>query len=986
MKRTALILMICCLWVLNVSCGSGDLFQPDKKNALRAPSYPLITIDPYTSVWSFADKLNEDATRHWTGKEQSLLGVLEVDGIAYRFMGKEIPAENVPDRFATAAVQQSVNVLPTQTYYTFECGPVLLDLVFTAPLLLDDPDRMSTPVNYISWQVRSADGKEHKVRVVVEASPALAVHSAEQAVVVTGEEENGISYLKTGTVEQAVLARKGDDVRIDWGYFYLAAPTEVQTEMKISDRNQLVYSHDPGSVAASPATGFLMVGYDDLYAIQYFKDNRMAYWKHNGEKNIRQAFEEASAQYRSLMNRCRRFDNRLMEDAEKAGGKEYAELCAVAYRQAIAAHKLVEDAEGNLLFLSKENFSNGSIGTVDVTYPSAPLFLLYNPELLKGMLTPIFYYSESGQWNKPFAAHDVGTYPQANGQTYGGDMPVEESGNMLILTTAIALREGNAEYARRHWDVLTVWANYLLKEGLDPDNQLCTDDFAGHFAHNANLSIKAIMGIAGYGKLAGMLGDQETAEKYISAARKMAKKWTMMADNGDHYRLTFDQPDTWSQKYNLIWDKLFGMNIFPAGIAEREMAYYQTVQQPYGLPLDSRKTYTKSDWIVWTACLTDNPDDFRRLVSPVYKYANETETRMPLSDWHETTNGRSVGFRARSVVGGYFMKMLEQQMYKPSARPQQTEQPVAEAKRTYRNPIIDYSLPDPTIIKAADGYFYVYATENIRNTPIHRSRNLVDWEEVGTAFTEETRPTFEPKGGLWAPDINYINGQYVLYYSMSVWGGEWTCGIGVATSDKPEGPFTDHGPLFRSKTIQVQNSIDQFYMEDNGKKYLFWGSFRGIYGIELSDDGLSIRDGAIKQQVAGTAYEGTYIHKRGNYYYLFASIGSCCEGLKSTYTTVVGRSDNLFGPYTDKQGQPMMENHHEILIHGNEAFVGTGHNSEIVADDRGNDWILYHAVSRANPTGRVLMMDQVRWKDGWPEVEGATPSLEVEAPTFLVEN
>lgn len=986
MKRTALILMICCLWVLNVSCGSGDLFQPDKKNALRAPSYPLITIDPYTSVWSFADKLNEDATRHWTGKEQSLLGVLEVDGIAYRFMGKEIPAENVPERFATAAVQQSVNVLPTQTYYTFECGPVLLDIVFTAPLLLDDPDRMSTPVNYISWQVRSADGKEHKVRVVVEASPALAVHSAEQAVVVTGEEENGISYLKTGTVEQAVLARKGDDVRIDWGYFYLAAPTEVQTEMKISDRNQLVYSHDPGSVSASPATDFLMVGYDDLYAIQYFKDNRMAYWKHNGEKNIRQAFEEASEQYRSLMNRCRRFDNRLMEDAEKTGGKEYAELCAVAYRQAIAAHKLVEDAEGNLLFLSKENFSNGSIGTVDVTYPSAPLFLLYNPELLKGMLNPIFYYSESGQWNKPFAAHDVGTYPQANGQTYPYDMPVEESGNMLILTTAIALREGNAEYARRHWDVLTVWANYLLKEGLDPENQLCTDDFAGHLAHNANLSIKAIMGIAGYGKLAEMLGDKEQADRYIAAARKMAEKWERMADDGDHFRLTFDRENTWSQKYNLVWDKILGLQIFPDRIARKEVAFYLTRQQPFGLPLDSRKSYTKVDWILWTACLAGTQEDFSRLVSPAYKYVNETEPRVPLTDWYEATDGRSINMRARSVVGGFFMKMLEQQMCKPASRPQPIEQPVIGTKTTYRNPIIDYSLPDPTIIKAADGYFYVYATENIRNTPIHRSRNLVDWEEVGTAFTEETRPTFEPKGGLWAPDINYINGQYVLYYSMSVWGGEWTCGIGVATSDKPEGPFTDHGPLFRSKTIQVQNSIDQFYMEDNGKKYLFWGSFRGIYGIELSDDGLSIRDGVIKQQVAGTAYEGTYIHKRGNYYYLFASIGSCCEGLKSTYTTVVGRSDNLFGPYTDKQGQPMMENHHEVLIHGNEAFVGTGHNSEIVADDRGNDWILYHAVSRANPTGRVLMMDQVRWKDGWPEVEGATPSLEAEAPTFLVEN
>lgn len=310
------------------------------------------------------------------------------------------------------------------------------------------------------------------------------------------------------------------------------------------------------------------------------------------------------------------------------------------------------------------------------------------------------------------------------------------------------------------------------------------------------------------------------------------------------------------------------------------------------------------------------------------------------------------------------------------------DKPLQTENKTYKNPVVNYSLPDPSLIKAGDGYFYVYATENIRNLPIHRSRNLVDWEEVGTAFTDETRPTFEPKGGLWAPDINYINGQYVLYYSMSVWGGEWTCGIGVATADKPEGPFTDRGMMFRSNTIGVQNSIDQYYIEENGKKYMFWGSFRGIYGIELSDDGLALKEGAEKKQVAGTAYEGTYIHKRGKYYYLFASIGSCCEGLKSTYTTVVGRSDNLFGPYVDKQGQPMMENHHEILIRGNEAFVGTGHNSEIVTDKAENDWMLYHAVSKDNPTGRVLMLDQVRWVNDWPEVTGSTPSLEAEAPVF----
>lgn len=302
--------------------------------------------------------------------------------------------------------------------------------------------------------------------------------------------------------------------------------------------------------------------------------------------------------------------------------------------------------------------------------------------------------------------------------------------------------------------------------------------------------------------------------------------------------------------------------------------------------------------------------------------------------------------------------------------------------KKYKNPVVAYSLPDPTIIKANDGYFYLYATEDIRNLPIHRSKNLVDWKEVGTAFTNETRPTFEPKGGLWAPDINYINGKYVLYYSMSVWGGEWTCGIGVATADKPEGPFADRGMLFRSNTIQVQNSIDQFYIEEGGKKYLFWGSFRGIYSIELSDDGLSVKEGAEKQQLAGTAYEGTYIHKNGKYYYLFASVGSCCEGVNSTYTTVVGRSENLFGPYVDKQGQPMMENYHEVLIGKNEAFVGTGHNAEIVSDKEGNDWMLYHAVDVNNPSGRVLMLDQVIWTDGWPVVATSSPSSEANAPVF----
>lgn len=202
-------------------------------------------------------------------------------------------------------------------------------------------------------------------------------------------------------------------------------------------------------------------------------------------------------------------------------------------------------------------------------------------------------------------------------------MPVEESGNMLILTAAIAAVDGNAKYAEKHWEVLDNLDRLFAAEGLDPANQLCTDDFAGHFAHNVNLSVKAIMGIASYGYLAGMLDKKDIAKKYTNIAKEMAIVWMKMADDGDHYRLTFDKSGTWSQKYNLVWNKLMKYNIFPESVAQKELAYYLTKQNEYGLPLDNRETYTKADWIVWTATMSDNQETFRKFISPLYKFMNE---------------------------------------------------------------------------------------------------------------------------------------------------------------------------------------------------------------------------------------------------------------------------------------------------------------------------------------------------------------------------
>ena len=583
------------------------------------------------------------------------------------------------------AIHKSVCVLPTQTFYTFTCGPVELDVVFTAPLMLDDLDLVSTPINYISYQARAIDKKQHDVQVYIETTPQLAVNDLMQPTTSKVIRRNGLSYVQAGTIDQPITNQTGDLICIDWGYAYIAGNISATTAVSLGDFNEMKasfastgrllpsqakvvtrnandmpamsYTDNLGKVSAEGKSGFMMIGYDDIYSIEYMYQRRMAYWKHDGKVTIFDAFERAKENYGNVMNRCRAYDAMILNDAEQAGGRKYAEICALAYRQVIAAHKLFKDEKGNLLFFSKENNSNGCINTVDLTYPSAPLYLVYNPDLQKAMMTSIFEYSASGRWNKPFPAHDLGTYPKANGQTYGGDMPVEEGGNMVILTAAIAKAEGNADYAKRYWDLLTIWTDYLIEYGLDPENQLCTDDFAGHWAHNANLSIKAIMGVAAYSEMARMLGMNEIADRYAATSKKMAVKWEEMAREGDHYRLAFDRENTWSQKYNMIWDKMWNLNLFP-GVAEKEIKYYLTKQNTYGLPLDNRQTYSKSDWIMWTATMASDQATFEKFIDPVYKYANETTSRVPMNDWHFTDSGTWVGFKARSVIGGYWIKVL----------------------------------------------------------------------------------------------------------------------------------------------------------------------------------------------------------------------------------------------------------------------------------------------------------------------------------------
>jgi hypothetical protein len=656
------------------------------KYRLRAPAVPLVAYDPYFSIWSPADRLTDAATVHWTGRGQPLNSLVRVDGESFRVMG-------VSPSDTAAMPQQSVQVAATRTTYTFSTRQVEVTLEFLTPSLPSDLSLLSRPVTYLTWRVSSIDGKPHKVQVYFDCGGEIAVNTPDQKVALDYPTVPGLLVARVGNPDQPVLARKGDDVRIDWGYGYLAAPSAPGTVVSgdrggrlrrsfiangsvpapaappaaspVSEsRMVMAAAWDLGEVGPVPVSRFAMLAYDDIYSIRYFSRDLRAYWRKDGA-TIESVLAAAAREREAIDERAAKFDNDLMADLTNAGGLKYAQIAALAYRQAFAATKLVADADGKPLLFPKENFSNGCIGTVDVIYPTAPQFLLFGPTLARALVVPILDYASSPRWKFAFAPHDLGTYPHATGQVYGGgekteedQMPIEETGNMIILVAAIARVEGNASLAGQYWPLLTKWAEYLKEKGFDPQNQLCTDDFAGHLAHNVNLSAKAIVALGAFAELADMRGEKALAADYHKLAADFAARWVKEADDGDHSRLAFDRPGTWSQKYNLVWDRILGLNLFPSSVAKKEMTFYRRVQERYGLPLDNRRLYSKLDWITWTATLTGSRSDFEALVNPVFDMLNQTPNRVPMTDWFWTHDATKVGFQARSVVGGVYLRLL----------------------------------------------------------------------------------------------------------------------------------------------------------------------------------------------------------------------------------------------------------------------------------------------------------------------------------------
>ena len=659
-------------------------------SSLRAPAYPLVVHDPFFSYWLPTENPTGAFVCHWTGSVNRWDGILRVDGKPYVFLGRGITVT------AERIKEYEIEVLPTRTILTYRAAGVRMTVTFLTPALPHDLEILSRPATYVTTAIESTDGKAHNVEVAFFYLGSACVDRIYDLVNWGRTTHPDCDLCYFTSAQSHMLETCGDDQRIDWGSFYVAVPRAENAVTRFVNEQPAMRAFAPdGSIPAvdrndhpkqsyrngdSPAVMIVkkldvaagaksefrhILAYDDIYALEYLKTKVKSAW-HKYEPDFTALLSKVVADYDRVAALAEKYDAMFMADAAKVGGEKYASLCAISFRQAIGAHKLAFTEKGQLLFFSKENFSNGCIATVDVTYPSAPLFLLTNPALLRGMVEPLLEYAATPAWKFAFAPHDLGCYPIANGQVYGGgeeseerQMPVEECGNLLLLSAMLDQYDGRDPMVDKYLDGgLKSWADYLLEFGFDPADQLCTDDFAGKLAHNVNLSAKAILALGAYAKMLSERGRQADAAPYRKAAEEWAKRWVAEATEGDHTRLTFDGAGTWSQKYNLIWDRLLGLGLFPAEVLKKEAAWYRSKLNAFGLPLDSRRTYTKLDWTVWCATLTGDRADFDAIMEPTYRWVNETPKRVPLGDWNETVTADHIRFQARSVVGGVFITML----------------------------------------------------------------------------------------------------------------------------------------------------------------------------------------------------------------------------------------------------------------------------------------------------------------------------------------
>ena len=674
---------------------SGHVFAAGSSHArptgfdpIRPPAVPLAVRSPYLNTWVASDNTGGTWPTFWTGHTTAMTGIAKIDGTPYVFLG----APNVNGLGPRGMVQQQLTLTATRSQYVFAAAGVELTLTFLSPIEPGDLRRQSMPLSYITAEVRSTDGASHQVALYFDISGEWAHNNDSTKISWTQDQVQGpvgtsVTSLSFTPATPQVLAENGDMAA--WGTVVWSAGNQPGLSWQIGSdttvrsaalaNNKLGNSSDSnqpraisdnwpvfgfyfglGAVGATAAQATLSVGHVREPAVSYLGTPLPPLWR-SYWSTWQQMVGYFHSDLSTAQQRTAKLDGKVRSEAIAAGGPEYAALCALALRQAYAGTELVSRNGAPWAFL-KEISSDGNVSTVDVTYPAMPVFCYLDPQYLGLLLGPLLDYPEHGGWPKTFAEHDLGShYPNAAGHNDGNeeDMPVEESANMLIMSAAYIARVDAttaSSFATTHYRILKQWADYLVANALDPGYQNQTDDFTGFIGHSVNLALKGILAIGAMAQIAKAAGNAADTASYRSTASSYISQWVTKAqDTGsNHLKLAYDQPGTWSLKYNGYPDALLGLRLIPDSVARQEAAWYLTQTNQYGIPLDIRHSYTKGDWEMWTAAwLRDYPvRDY--LISSLYEFAHTSPSRAPFTDWYDTISDRQNGFQARPAIGGIF--------------------------------------------------------------------------------------------------------------------------------------------------------------------------------------------------------------------------------------------------------------------------------------------------------------------------------------------
>lgn len=683
-------------------------------NERLLPAYPLFVNDPFFSIWSCGDVLNQTDTSFWNGKDKKTYGIINVDGVSYSFLGVVKGVKPLK--------QTDLRVTAFSTEYDFECDLFLLTVKFVSPLIPTDIELSARPVCYFSYNLTPKKSL-NKVTVALSLYENYCYDRVQDFVIGGVFEEKNYQTAFFGLNRQHPMSHTGDSFASDWGYFYISAKkayffakSDFERFLSDGDIEYRYAENEPKYIAGfdeyhgvglKPLSGKMTVAFDDLCSVFYFGEWLKGYYFRNG-KTIFNAIDEAYNGYEETLEKLSGFEKDL--DARLSGyDDDYRLLCMAALRQTMGAHKAVENKKGQLLFLSKECHSNGCIATADITYPSMPLFLLYNPSLVQGMLTPIFDFADMPVWKYDFAPHDAGAYPYCLGQVYAVkgcaekndryvsnmfrrnrqsgiivshpmvyqfpenaeiynfdcQMPIEECSNMIIASYASVVSGADENFLKEHYDNLKKWYDYIDRAGLIPEKQLCTDDFVERLDKNVGLSAKAIVAVKCFSLISEKLGEKADAKRAKLRLEQYLCEFYAHFKGVEHLPLTYDGGEnTYSLKYNMAYDVLFGFGLFDEKTRENEVDYYLSKTQRLSVPLDNRYDLTKTDWILYAAALSGDAKKQRALYKGVAEFLKTSPSRAPFGDLYHVETGLIKDFRNRPVQGGIFILLLKDKLSK----------------------------------------------------------------------------------------------------------------------------------------------------------------------------------------------------------------------------------------------------------------------------------------------------------------------------------